>query len=94
MTLLSLSFSNVKQKKKQLDFWSNCYEGEKSKKDLFLSNYKPKDLDTDNLFFLLSFMYLSLLEFADHLPCFPINLSLTLLSAAAEAPPDLKECSA
>ena len=23
--LLSLSFSNVKQKKKQLDFWSNCY---------------------------------------------------------------------
>ena len=52
--------------------------------------YRPKDFDTHNLLFLLSLIYLSLLEFEDHRSCLPINLSLTSLLAAAEAPPDLK----
>ena len=53
--------------------------------------HKPNFLVTDSLEILLSLMYVSLLVDEAHLPCFPISLSLTPLSAAALAPPDLRE---
>ena len=51
----------------------------------------PKDSDTLNLLADLSFMWPSLLELDNHLPCLAIKQSEMPELAASVAPPDLRE---
>ena len=70
-----------------------CIKCEAKKKyECLWSVYNPREAETPNLCFLLSFKYLFLLISDFHLPCLPISLSDTPLLITDEAPPDLKEC--
>ena len=61
------------------------------KKKKFI-NHIPSFLVISRRFLMESLMYIFLALSEAHRPCFDINLSLTLFSAAADAPPDLKLC--